>query len=37
MSLLKKLFFGTWDEDFLVVQPGQTVVARNDSDALDVM
>ena len=37
MGLLKKLFFGDWDDDFLIIGPGQTVVARNDSDALDVV
>jgi hypothetical protein len=29
------MFLGQWDEDFLVVQPGQTIVARNDERILD--
>lgn len=34
-SLLKKLFFGQWDADFLVVRPGQRIVARNDDRILE--
>jgi hypothetical protein len=33
-SLLEKLFFGLWDEDFVVLQPGQRLVARNDESVL---
>lgn len=35
MSLLKKLFAGPWDEDFVVVPPGRGIVARNDEWVLD--
>lgn len=35
-SLLRKLFEGRWDEDFVVVPPGGRVVARNDGSILDV-
>ncbi|GAF86771.1 unnamed protein product, partial [marine sediment metagenome] len=35
-GLLKKLFSGRWDEDILVVHPGETIVARNDEWVLDV-
>jgi len=35
-TLLKKLFCGEWDEDILVVKPGQTIVARNDEWIIDV-
>jgi hypothetical protein len=35
-SLLRKLFFGRWDEDFLIVPPGGRIVARNDENILDV-
>ena len=34
-SLLRKLFLGLWDVDFLVVPPGGTIVAKNDDDVLD--
>ena len=34
-SLLKKLFYARWDDDFLLVPPGGTVVARNDAAVLD--
>lgn len=34
-SLLKKLFSGEWNDDFLIVQPGQKIVARNDDAVLD--
>ena len=34
MALLEKLFAGEWDDDFLIVQPGQQIVARNDSTIL---
>ena len=36
MTLLKKLFEGPWDDDFVVVPPGQHIVARNDEAILDV-
>lgn len=34
-SLLRKMFLGPWDDDFVVVQPGQQIVARNDGEVLD--
>ncbi len=34
-TLLKKLFAGEWDDDFVIVQPGQSIVARNDGWVLD--
>lgn len=34
-SLLEKLFNGPWDEDLLVVAPGQAVTERNDARILD--
>lgn len=34
-SLLRKLFDGQWDEDFVVVPPGGKIVARNDERILD--
>jgi len=33
-NLLKKLFYGEWDEDFLIVPPGGTIVARNDEGVM---
>jgi len=35
-TLLDKLFAGQWDGDFVVVRPGQKIVARNDERVLDV-
>ena len=35
-SILKKLFAGKWDDDFLIVPPGKKIVARNDERILDV-
>ena len=35
-SLLEKLVFGQWDDDFVIVRPGQRIVARNDDGVLDV-
>ncbi|HAU38529.1 MAG TPA: hypothetical protein DCX07_12540 [Phycisphaerales bacterium] len=35
MRLLKKLFWGEWDDDFVIVQPGRKIVARNDDRVLD--
>lgn len=35
MTLLEKLFRGEWDEDFVVVRPGERIVARNDQRVLD--
>jgi hypothetical protein len=35
-SLLEKLFFGRWDEDFVIAPPGRRIVARNDDDVLGV-
>ena len=34
-SLLEKLFYGRWDDDFVIVRPGQRIVARNDESVLD--
>ena len=36
-TLLEKLFFGRWDEDFVIVRPGQRIVARNDLRVLDAV
>ncbi len=33
-SILKKLFTGAWDDDFVIVPPGQHLVARNDERIL---
>ena len=33
--LLEKLFSGQWDEDFLIVHPGQKIAARNDQRIID--
>jgi hypothetical protein len=35
LMLLQKLFNGPWDEDFVVVPPGGTIVAQNDEDILE--
>lgn len=35
-SLLEKLFFARWDEDFVIVPPGGRIVARNDEEVLGV-
>ena len=34
-SILEKLVFGQWDDDFVIVRPGQRIVARNDESVLD--
>ncbi len=34
MTLLQRLFMGQWDDDFLIVQPGQKIIARNDGEVL---
>jgi len=34
LELLRKLFWGQWDEDFVVVAPGEKIVARNDDQVL---
>ena len=34
-TLLEKLFFGEWDGDFVVLAPGQSLIARNDEAVLD--
>ncbi|MHC4563476.1 MAG: DUF1638 domain-containing protein [Planctomycetota bacterium] len=36
LSLLRKLLFGHWDDDMLIVRPGQEIVPRNDEDVLGV-
>jgi hypothetical protein len=33
-SLLKRLFYADWDDDFVVVPPGSKIVARNDESVL---
>jgi hypothetical protein len=35
-SVLEKLLFGRWDEDFLIVRPGEAIIARNDDRILGV-
>ncbi len=35
LSLLRRLFEGPWDEDFVVVPPGGSIVALNDERVLD--
>ena len=35
LSLLERLFRGQWDDDFVIVQPGEMLVARNDERILD--
>ena len=35
-TLLEKLFFARWDNDFVIVPPGAKIVARNDERVLDV-
>jgi len=34
-TLLEKLMFGRWDEDFVILSPGQRLVASNDDRVLD--
>ena len=36
LGLLRRLFQGDWDEDFVVLQPGQRLAARNDERILDI-
>jgi hypothetical protein len=36
LDLLRRLFLGQWDDEYLVVQPGQRIVARNDESILGV-
>jgi hypothetical protein len=36
LSLMRRLFAGTWDGDFLVVPPGGRIIARNDELVLDM-
>lgn len=36
LGLLKRLFEGDWDDDFLVVPPGKKLIARNDQRILDL-
>jgi hypothetical protein len=33
-TLLRKLFEGPWDDDFVIVQPGRQILARNDEQVL---
>jgi len=34
-TLLEKLFRGRWDDDFVVLAPGERIIARNDERILD--
>lgn len=34
LHLLRKLFWAQWDEDFVVVRPGEQITARNDEEVL---
>jgi hypothetical protein len=34
ISLLGKMFDGQWDDDFLIVQPGKRIAARNDDQII---
>ena len=34
-TLLEKLFFGQWDGEFVTINPGQTLAARNDESILE--
>jgi hypothetical protein len=36
ITLLRKLFEGPWDDDFVVVPPGRRIVAKNDEGVLGV-
>ena len=36
LTLLEKLFTGQWDDDFVIVPPAATIIARNDETVLDV-
>ncbi len=36
LDLLRKLFHGPWDDDFVIVPPGGRIVARNDESILGV-
>jgi len=36
LALLRRLFLGPWDEDFIIVPPGGRIVAKNDEDILGV-
>lgn len=33
-SLLRKLFLGQWDEDFVVVRPGESIIAQSGTEVL---
>ncbi|OGV69929.1 MAG: hypothetical protein A3K19_02080 [Lentisphaerae bacterium RIFOXYB12_FULL_65_16] len=35
-TLMDKLFHARWDDDFIIVQPGQRITARTDEGVLDV-
>ncbi len=35
IGLIKKLFAGDWDDEFIIVQPGQQIAARNDERILE--
>jgi hypothetical protein len=36
LFLLRRLLFGDWDDDFVIVRPGGRIVSRNDESVLDV-
>ncbi len=35
LELLRKMFSGVWDDDFVVVPPGSRIIARNDAEIMD--
>jgi len=35
MEILRKLIFGEWDEDFLIVPPGKRIIARYNDNIID--
>ena len=35
-TLLRRLFEGPWDDDFVIIPPGHRLIARNDACVLDV-
>ncbi len=35
-SLLRKLFYGDWDDDFLIIPPGRQIASSNDDDVVQL-
>ena len=35
MVLLRKLIYGDWDDDFLILEPGQTIKATYDDGVME--